>query len=99
MGGEEFFTERRGSDLEATFREAVEKAQYDHGHSGYTGTIGEKVSAILRATVGTWGEAREFARNDLRKNGDDHDKWGPAWAVKVTEPGNVGFLFYGVASS
>jgi len=97
MGGQEFFIEVKGRQLGDSFHKAVKQAQYDHGHSGYSGTIAEKSAAILRGTVATWAEAREFAEKDLRDH--DNEKFGPAYAVKVTEPGNAGYLFYGVASS
>lgn len=39
MGGEVFTTYAEGTDVAAAFRAAVEQAQYDYGHAGYTGTI------------------------------------------------------------
>lgn len=42
MGAEHFMVKQTGSSIGEAFTEAVRRALYDHGHSGYTGTIGEK---------------------------------------------------------
>jgi hypothetical protein len=42
MGAEEFEHFAQGKTMRHAFNEAVEEAEYDHGHSGYTGTIAEK---------------------------------------------------------
>lgn len=42
MGGEQFFDEARGKTADEAFKAAVSEAQYDYGHTGYTGTIAEK---------------------------------------------------------
>lgn len=47
MGGTTFITYARGADPDAAFRAAVERAQYDYGHAGYTGTIAEKDSYVI----------------------------------------------------
>lgn len=42
MGAEEFEHFAKGKTMRHAFNKAVEEAEYDHGHSGYTGTIAEK---------------------------------------------------------
>ena len=42
MGAEQFFTRETGATAREAFKNAVEEAQYEHGHGGYTGTIAEK---------------------------------------------------------
>lgn len=42
MGASDFWTRVLGETAQEAFNKAVEQAQYDHGHSGYTGTIAEK---------------------------------------------------------
>lgn len=46
MGALAFVTTAHGRNVEEAFNNAAEKARWDHGHSGYTGTIAEKPSAI-----------------------------------------------------
>jgi len=42
MGAEEFEHAARGKTMSDAFDSAVREAQYNYGHSGYTGTIAEK---------------------------------------------------------
>ena len=42
MGADRFDTRAWGKTAKQAFNRAVKQAQYDHGHSGYTGTIAEK---------------------------------------------------------
>lgn len=44
MGATTFSTISNGTTASKAFWEAVEQANYNHGHSGYTGTIAEKNS-------------------------------------------------------
>ena len=44
MGASDFRTSARGNTAREAFDNAVKEAQYDRGHSGYTGTIAEKGS-------------------------------------------------------
>jgi hypothetical protein len=103
MGGEYFDNFRTSDDcngdLEATFGELRSQALYEHGHGGYSGTIAEKPGVELRSSkTFTYDEAEDFANRDMDDN--DHDKWGPAWAVRVDDPKRgKGFYFYGIASS
>jgi hypothetical protein len=42
MGAELFETKESGSTVAEAYSAAVERALWDHGHAGYTGTIAEK---------------------------------------------------------
>ena len=48
MGANVFTTFSMGKDAEDAFFNAVDQAKYDYGHSGYTGTIAEKDSFVMR---------------------------------------------------
>jgi len=97
MGADSFMTRAVGKTAKAAFAEAQAKARYDHGHAGYTGTIAEKDSFTLIATVGTEKEAYEMAEK-LMDAGDKRidDKWGPAGCIGFA---TEAFLFFGYASS
>lgn len=47
MGAVDFTSYGFGRDAREAFIQAVQQAQYDHGHAGYTGTIAEKGSYSL----------------------------------------------------
>jgi len=47
MGSSIFVTVQEGASAQQAFHDAVERAQYDHGHGGYTGTIAEKDSFVV----------------------------------------------------
>lgn len=47
MGAEVFVNFSEGKTAQAAFDAAVERALYDYGHAGYTGTIGEKHEFIM----------------------------------------------------
>jgi hypothetical protein len=94
MGGEAFSNYAIGDDLQETFKKVRDQALYDHGHAGYSGTIAEKGEVVLRSTVDTREMAEMFAEHDMDKN----EKWGPAFAVKITSEPKA-FIFYGWASS
>ena len=86
MGAAEFFVSKRGTYKNAreAFNEAVEEAEYDHGHEGYTGTIAEKRSFSM-VEVPKGKQPEKFAYECM--NDEDHfcqDKWGPAACVEIT---------------
>jgi len=47
MGATTFSTYGLGRTPEEAFRQAVERAQWEYGHGGYTGTIAEKSHYVL----------------------------------------------------
>lgn len=102
MGAERFDNYQKGTDAQKAFSEARDHAFYEYGHRGYTGSLAEKDRFELRngGNPLTLKDAEAFADRDLEEN--DHDKWGPAWALKVKDDDSdavIGFLFYGYASS
>jgi len=95
MGACEFFMAGVGATARAAFRNAQEVARYEHGHSGYTGTIAEKVSFVM-IPLPAGKEPRSYAE-ELIVKGDRRidDKWGPAGCIQI----NAGeWLFFGWAS-
>lgn len=95
MGACTFSTVASGKTAEEAFRAARERAQYEHGHGGYTGTIAEKSQfTVINCPDGTNPSAYASALID---DGDPRidDKWGPAGCIDL---GNNKFLFFGWAS-
>jgi hypothetical protein len=96
MGACDFGATSNGKTAKEAFVNAVEQAQWDHGHGGYTGTIAEKHEFVI-ITVPAGVDPIKFA--DELVNKDDpriRDKWGPAGCVKISEGE---FYFFGLASS
>lgn len=102
MGASDFLTYGRGKTIKEAFRTAVEEAQYEHGHDGYTGTIAEKGS-YLEVTVPKGLSPESFAQQLIDDDGSFvHDSWGPAGAVRVPDKDHGEFrcwLFFGWAPS
>jgi len=105
MGGEYFEHIAMGKTADEAFDAAVESAQHDYGHAGYTGTIAEKDEFVMvrDASAATQDDAKAFA-DKLMDDRDPRvdDKWGPAGCIKIGEPdesGQQAFLFFGVANS
>lgn len=102
MGASEFFTTASGENVRVAFRSAVEEAQYEHGHGGYTGTIAEKNE--YKSASSQVFETREAATDFAASKMDDpehwcNDKWGPAAYVAFKgKDGKSKFLFFGWAS-
>ena len=46
MGATNYVTISKGQNAKDAFSSAYDKAQWDHGHGGYTGTIAEKDSFV-----------------------------------------------------
>lgn len=119
MGANEFENFVRNTPDIATagkaFSHAHEKACYNHGHGGYTGTIAEKegfeiIAREKRPTLQLVEAMTTWGFLDPKKAGIvlnwDHDsaddKWGPAVCVEVKaeETGEIfGWMFFGWASS
>ena len=96
MGAEVFFTSANGKTAKEAFNSAVEQAQYDYGHAGYTGSIAEKISfVVIPLPEGkNAGEYADYLIDNCDKRVDD--KWGPAGCIKT---GENEYLFFGWASS
>lgn len=81
-GASDFTVFAPGSDAGRAFRDAVDEARYESGHGGYSGTISEKHDYKIRSnTPMSKKDAYAFADKDI----DQNDKWGPAFAVPVSE--------------
>lgn len=86
MGACDFQSRAQGGTAEEAFRRAVSSAAYDHGHSGYTGTIAEKGSFTIIAEAKPANAEEAYAiANRLISAGDDRvdDKWGPAGCIVI----------------
>lgn len=97
MGATTFETIGMATTAKAAFSNAVQQAQHEYGHGGYTGTIAEKVSdGFVMITVPKGIDPRDHAEQ-LMANDDPRisDKWGPAGCIKLNEET---FLFFGWAS-
>lgn len=71
MGACNFTAAAAGKDAADAFRAAIERAQYDHGHEGYSGTVAEKHSFKVASVPGVgdgfkladWIEAAAYISN------------------------------------
>lgn len=96
MGAQTFFTKENGATAREAFRKAVEKAQYDYGHGGYTGTIAEKTSFVMISVPENQNPEAYASKLIDDADGRVDDKWGPAGCIKVAANR---YLFFGWASS
>ncbi|MDX3165898.1 hypothetical protein PV516_19110 [Streptomyces scabiei] len=84
MGAEYFSAYQDGTDVEQAFNDAVEHAEYEDGHGGYTGTIAEKDEyKVVTKTPMPLKEAEELAAKLAESDDDLADKHGPAGAIPV----------------
>ena len=96
MGAETFHstvprTEQIDTPLKA-FDTAVDQAIYDHGHSGYSGSIAEKHTFdVIKPRDGE--SVRECIDRTIDNEFDD--KWGPAGCIVTPTE----YHFFGWASS
>lgn len=96
MSAEDFSVVQEGKTADEAFAAAVDKALYDHGHSGYTGSIAEKNNFIM-IDVPEGETPMEYADKMSRDNDARYcDKWGPACCIAL---GDDEYLFFGIASS
>lgn len=94
--GAEYFTDRAtGKTVREAFKNAQEKAWWDHGHSGYSGTIAEKPGATLVERLP--GETVQQAMDRLDDSDLVNDKWGNCAAIKTDNFEE--YVFFGWASS
>jgi hypothetical protein len=108
VGASDFYVYSPLADPKVAFESAIADAQWESGRGGYTGTIAEKAgygwSKMVHAPhFDNPREAMTWANDDLEERANDHDKWGPAWAVPVYKKDTDfkeirGWIFYGLAS-
>ncbi len=111
MGADTFEQRSHGETVAEAFNAAVGQAGWDHGHSGYTGTIAEKPGFVEYKM--TLERARELVElTSVYEEDEDafsaltereqhfittyDDKWGEACAIKIED--GV-WMFMGWASS
>jgi hypothetical protein len=103
MGAETFRVTARAKTASEAFETLYQKAKYDHGHAGYTGTIAEKPGfRIFETPEGMTPkefiqaiESDKFAYDEKVMEYYD-DKWAVAVCVQVEEDL---WTFLGCASS
>lgn len=85
MGAETFTSAAKGTDLREAFSAAIEQAQYDYGHAGYTGTIAEKHDVVVIESTPMSEQDADALANRLISKDDPRisDKWGPAGAIAI----------------
>jgi hypothetical protein len=73
----QIITARNRVEVEAKFQAAQERAYWEYGHGGYTGTIAEAHGVeVIAKEFDSHDEAWEYI--------DEHaTKWGPALAVRL----------------
>lgn len=104
MGATTFYTLARGKTPDKAFRNAIHQARYDHGHSGYTGTIAEKYDYVLIPSpkkVTSDEQRYQYAEELIRKRDRRvDDKSGPAGCIELSpaDNGDRRFYFFGWAS-
>lgn len=108
MGADPYATYAYHEDLKTAFWSAVEECLYANGHGGYTGTLAEKDAVTdLGVVADNESEAMEWAEDLMGSDwsgrtdipGYDkyqHDKWGPANAIKIK---TGGWVLFGLCSS
>tara|TARA_R110000772_G_C13310282_1_gene440305 strand:+ start:36246 stop:36536 length:291 start_codon:yes stop_codon:yes gene_type:complete len=94
MGACTFIIVQGGGSAEEAFNSAVEEAHYEHGHSGYSGSIAEKRSFVtVKIPENMTGD--DFIEREL---GDDDSQFssksGPAGCIELS---TGRFAFFGWA--
>ena len=96
MGATNFVERAKGATAEEAFLAAREKAQWENGHGGYTGTIAEKHNFhMVDLPEGYTAEDWAYAWNRWPDGHCAYEKWGPAACV-ADGPGV--WVFFGLAS-
>ena len=97
MGATTFGTTATGKNAREAFANAREEAQWEHGHSGYSGTIAEKSSFTLVPLSEEVINDRALFDTKIDELIDTQfdDKWGPAGCVQLAEHK---YYFFGWAS-
>ena len=77
MGACDFGVRAKGKTAKEAFNNAVEEAQYESGHGGYTGTIAEKHAFNLMAEPDQFFERPEVRRfpGQLRPQNDVSERF------------------------
>lgn len=93
-GAESFINVAYGDNARECFDELVQEAQYQHGHDPYNGTISTQQNySVLKLQFNSRKEAESYAQENI----DSVEKYY-CRAVRFSENGNNGFVFYGWAA-
>jgi len=93
-GAESFINVAYGDSAQECFDELVQEAQYQYGHDPYNGTISTQQGYnVLKMHFNSRKEAECYADMNIDSVQKYHCE-----AVKFTENGNTGFVFYGWAA-
>lgn len=93
-GAESFIDIAYGDNARECFDSLVEQAQYEYGHDPYNGTISTQQGfSVLKKEFSSRKEAESYADETI----DDVEKYY-CKALKFTENGKTGFIFYGWAA-
>lgn len=95
---------------DSAFMEARQRAQYEHGSGGYSGSLGEKDGFIMIHRAKSQKIAETMAGEIMSPRGIPvfreeitvlvDDKWGPAGAIRYPiDATHDGIIFFGWASS
>jgi hypothetical protein len=102
MGATTFFTTAPGETAEAAFRAARDRALYERGHGGYTGSVAEKHEFVMIQHRPLPEREAATLADRLIEEGDRRidDKWGPAGCVPLEGADGAvrRWLFFGWAS-
>lgn len=84
MGSSEFCIEVRGETPGKAFKKAVRQALYNHGHSGYTGTIAEKhEDGYLIFKVPSGISPEDYADTLMREEQSIQSKYDPCGCIRI----------------
>ena len=93
-GSESFINVAYGDDAEECFNELVREAQYEYGHDPYNGIISTQSGySVLKMQFNSRNEAECYADMNL-----DSVRKYYCEAVRFTEDGKNGFVFFGWAA-
>lgn len=93
-GAESFINVAYGDSAQECFDELVQEAQYEYGHDPYNGTISTQQGYnVLKMHFNSRKEAECYADMNIDSVQKYHCE-----AVKFTENGRTGFVFYGWAA-
>lgn len=93
-GSESFINVAYGDDAEQCFNELVQEAQYEYGHDPHNGTISTQSGYnVLKMQFNSRNEAECYADMNLDSVQKYHCE-----AVKFTENGKTGYVFFGWAA-
>ncbi len=85
MGAEycqETISAKTDKEAQEAFMGLVAECEYDHGHSGYSGTFAEKTELTILPPP----KGRNFwSPEELEHHEAGEDKWGPAVGGKISD--------------